>query len=119
MGNISGNSFVSVVHQLIILVLTRFFLNHKLNNEKEVHMKQYKKFNNLINSSINSILETLWAIGTSITASAVPIIFQYVNEHFLYIDKYIIIRQNNTKWLTAAIKNCRKIINFGRFRSLG
>ena len=56
-----------------------------LNNEKEVHMKHNKMNNNLIKSSINNILETLWAIGTSITASAVLITFNMSMNYFFII----------------------------------
>ena len=66
----SCSSFVSVVLQSIVLTITRFYLNEK-NKRKETHMKQVKRNDSTIKKSIISVLETLWSIGTSITASAV------------------------------------------------
>ena len=66
----SCNSFVSVAIQLIILVLTKIYLMSQI-NRKETFMKQVKRNDSTINKSIISVLETLWSIGTSITASAV------------------------------------------------
>jgi len=66
----SCSSFVSVAIQLIILVLTKIYLNEQI-KRKETIMKQVKRNDSTIKKSLNSVLETLWSIGTSITASAV------------------------------------------------
>lgn len=66
----SCESLVSIALQLIVLSITRFYLTNQI-KRKDNNMKQNFRTRITIKKSLNSVLETLWSIGTSLTASAV------------------------------------------------
>jgi hypothetical protein len=68
-GGENRNSFVSIALIFLTLIFLQNILKIKL--RKETIMKHIKMYTKAIKSIVRSTFETLWAIGTSITASAV------------------------------------------------
>ena len=66
------DSFVPIAFSLITLIILKSVVTKTI-NKKEVYMRQVIRFEHTIKSIMISTLETIWAIGTSITASAVMI----------------------------------------------
>lgn len=69
------NGFVSVAFLVISLIVLRFILNLITYKRKETSMKHIKEvisnFKTIVMSGIISIIETVWAIGTSIAGTDV------------------------------------------------
>ena len=69
------NGFVSVAFFVISLIVFRFMLNHITFKRKETNMKHIKEvISNVKTKVMNgviSIIETVWAIGTSIAGTDV------------------------------------------------
>lgn len=72
---VSCDSFVSIAFLVVSLVVVQTMLNLKISKRKEILMKQVKTFTNSIKTVIISSIETIWAIGTSITATVVLTFF--------------------------------------------
>lgn len=64
-----SNGFVSIA-LLVFCTIIEYFINGK---RKEDTMKQVKSTNFKLMESIRPFLQTVWAIGTSITATGVLI----------------------------------------------
>ncbi len=62
---ITCNGIVSAVLYILSLLVTRFILNHIKNKKEEINMKQVK-FTSRIKKVTTSVLQTIWAVGTSI-----------------------------------------------------
>jgi len=63
------SSFVSTAFLIIVLTILKKII--KINYRKELNMKHKKMTTIEKNEFSNNLMETLWAIGTSVTASAV------------------------------------------------
>jgi hypothetical protein len=62
------NGFVPVAFLVISLTIIRFFMNHKTNKRKETYMEHVNE-NNKCTTGLKSMIETVWAIGTSVAAT--------------------------------------------------
>ncbi len=72
-GAISSNGLVPIV-LTIFLIIIHFFI--KLKKREEYNDMEHTKRTNLKNialQSVRSVITTIWTIGTSVTATAVPL----------------------------------------------
>ena len=76
---VSCYSFVSVVNQVISLIIIQTCLNQR----KETTLMKHSNNESIIPVLTTPLLNTIWAIGTSITASAVLITFN-MSMNFIF-----------------------------------
>jgi hypothetical protein len=66
----SGSGFVPIVCT-IFCIMMRFFINLKERKENSMGQLKSKNSKKVASHFLSSILTTIWAIGTSVTAAAV------------------------------------------------
>jgi hypothetical protein len=65
------NGYVPVAFLVISLITTRFILKQRTNKRKETIMEHVNKLYEKLKIGIKSMIETIWAIGTSVAATGV------------------------------------------------
>lgn len=68
----SCDGYVPIALLVFTLTVIRFFLNLvKFKHRKEMHMEHKNNVKITLKNGLTSLVETVWAIGTSITAAGV------------------------------------------------
>jgi hypothetical protein len=78
------NGIVPLVLFIISLVLLKIILIKKTIKRKESKMEHVKSLTNNLNLGLTAMIETIWAIGTSVAATGVPFKCIYKNHDTLY-----------------------------------